>query len=804
MGTTTRIQRIEIPLLVFLLLSVVVPCDAQTGVREERVRVNQVVGRVEFKRGSGPNWRSLRVGMPVKSGWDIRTYMESETELEFESGTIIRVGENTIVTVSDALIREGTGATKTKIDVATGQVWANVKKLANQRSRFRFETPTATASIRGTRLGINVGSKGTAVDVYEGLVVVAPRGNNEAGVPVSSETRAIVTSRNEQVKVRGFGDSAEKDSVENRLPAPRDPFVTEEMPPDSLREGSQQDTTQGSGEPSVSDTLVPGNQPIPDTTASRANPGGTELVIESPSDNETVSEQSIEIRGRVGRNILVKVGEHETRAGRDGTFRVRVSLEPGPNSIPVTVLTRGAKTLRDLKITYRPPIVLDEGGLHDNMVTGSSELPLDINVSEGAQYSVNGTVGAQTLQLTPGKNTVRINAWDNYGGLKEKSFTVEYRPGMDRMTLLVQKPQENLRIEEPMIPVAGTAAAGARVLVNGVPIPVSPSGFFNYRLPVPDEPQDYIVEVVSELDGRQVRVERSVVYEPERQPLSLSISSPADGQRVGRRILRVAGTTAPQAFVRMGSNQTRASASGIFEMEQTFSERDIGEYYFEVVAESEDRSEEMSRSVTVVVDPASAQINTSSPSVVVQAAAEKASRNREMVISVMDRTPGDQITVTVELNGSAEEFSMESGGRQAVVLEEGKNRFSVSARDLAGNVSNTVSGEAYYLPGPLAIDFVEPMMNPYVIDDLPPMPRGVGLPRMDIEVEIDDGIFEVPEAIRYCRVTGTRGELLLRDNNDYTFSGTLEVLRGTNTFLITAEDIAGNTVSKRLEVIIEE
>lgn len=615
---------------------------------EELVRVTQVVGRVEIRTNSSPKWREARAGMRVKMGWDIRTYMESDAEVQFESGTVLRIGENTIVTLSTALVKPSSSATKTSVKIATGQVWANVKKLTNQSSKFRFETPTATAAIRGTRLGINVGNEGTAVDVYEGLVVVMPRGARDGGVEVARDTRAVVTSGSNEVALTKFQEETPNDSGSvPGLPEFYDPFVE----PDSAG--------------------------VPDTI-----PG-------APEDT---------------------VGDRQGEASRD-------SVE------------------------------------EESTVTQDS---------------------------------------------------IAYRPNNQTLSLLVQRPSDGQRVTQAMIPVAGTAVAGAVVTVNGVRIGVSSTGAFQYQLPIPDEPQEYLLEISAELNGREVQEERRVVYEPERKPMSLTVSTPTEGQKIGQRIIRIVGTSAPEATVTMGSKQTIASASGLFSLEQVVTESDIGEYQFELTAESKDGSEELSTTVSVEIDGTSGQINTSAPSIVVQGASEQASRLLELIVSVLDRTPDDQITLVAEVNGMKEEYGMESGGRQVVALDEGKNRFTISAQDRAGNTSNMVSGETYYLPGPLAIDIVEPIFNPYVIDDLPPMPQGVGRPTVDIEVEIDDAIGDVPETIRYCKITGGTGEVVLRDNKDYTFSGTVTLSRGSNTFVITTEDIAGNTATQRLEITIRD
>jgi hypothetical protein len=129
---------------------------------EQRAVIKNIIGQVEVSLTDQVKWRPARVGMPVTMGNDIRTYVESGADIELESGSVIKIGENTVVTLSKLLQGSGGAASNTSLKVGTGKIWANVKKLTTTKSLFEFETPTAVASIRGTRLGVSVDAQGTA------------------------------------------------------------------------------------------------------------------------------------------------------------------------------------------------------------------------------------------------------------------------------------------------------------------------------------------------------------------------------------------------------------------------------------------------------------------------------------------------------------------------------------------------------------------------------------------------------------------------------------------------------------------
>lgn len=791
-------------------------------VTEERVTFAQLVGKVEIRSPKGGSWRPARAGMRVRMGWDIRTYVESTAELKFATGSVIRVDENTVVTVSKALVDKSAGGeSETGMKVSTGKIWANVKKLTNTKSKFDFETPTAVASIRGTRLGIDVRGGGTSIDVYEGLVMVRPRGGGE-DVPVSTRTRAVVTAGSRDVELHNFeeGDSASGDQ-----PPMVDPFAdstgvdstdVDSTGADSTVADSAAADSAGGTEGAGADSSAA----APDSTAgastdsigtrrdsSRVDSAGAEsgpvgapsLRITAPLENAVVDQTPVRVEGRTTPGAVVSVGGSDAGVGADGSFSATVDLERGANALSVSASLDGRETTRELNLEYRPALFLNISNVVDNMDVTSPELQLEIEVTEGASFSVDGRSGETEVSLEEGRNVIEVVAWDEWDNRVERALAVNYRPGMS-LVMTITSPRDGETITEPMIAVGGTATPGAEVEVNGIAVPAA-GGSFNHRVPIPDEPQEYFLDFTASLAGEEVTESRTVVYEPEREELSLTVTSPADGEQITRKLVRIAGETAPGARVTVNGRRATVSPSGVISMEIRFAESDIGEYSLDIAAEN-DIDEEV-KTMVLEVDGTSPEINTSPPQLTVQGHGTPATKRGEFLVQALDRTPGDRVTVEIEHNGTTDEYTLNPGGRETIRLEEGRNDYTIAGRDRAGNRSNVVSGKIYYLPGPLEIDILEPGDNPFVIDDLPPMPRGAAGPRMQLEVEIDDRINDVPETIEYCKIVGQGISMVLKDNEDYGFSGTIDLARGANTFTIVAEDIAGNTVSERLEIRIE-
>jgi hypothetical protein len=612
-------MRTTIFMAITVFLAAAASIIAAPEITEQRATIKNIIGQVEVSAGGSAKWRPARVSMPVTMGYDIRTFVESSVDIELENGTLIKIGENTVATLSKLLQDGSGGASSTSLKIGTGKIWANVKKLANAKSEFEFETPTAVASIRGTRLGINVDAGGTAIDVFEGLVQVREKSTGKT-VNVPTKGRATVQGGGKGLRFIDLAKTSPRDSVK-----------------------------------------APMIDPFSDTAAAPSK------KADSTADSD----------------------RHGNSSGK-----------------PVNALV-----------------------------------------------------------------------------------------------LKLASPKDGAIISEPMIPVAGTVTPGATVLINNVSITVNPSGNFNYKAPIPDEPHEYSISVVARLGDRETGEERSVVYSPAKATMFLDITTPAEGQVIKQNLLRVTGKTGPRASVTVNNRQAMVSAQGLITYDIPLSERDIGEYRLEIIAT--DDSKELSKIITVTIDIGSPAINTSAPSIVVQERGVTAGRTGKLNVDVLDRTPGDQIALQFQNNGRFEEYAMAPGERQSLNLDEGKNKYTVKALDKAKNVSNVVTGTTYFLPGPLVIEIRDPAENPVIIDDLPPMPKNVAASQMRVEVEIIDGIGNVPETIRYCRLVGNGQTLQMVGNNNYRYHATIPLTHGTLVYSIQVEDLTGNIMTKRLDITVK-
>jgi len=227
-----------------LVLFCAVSLFAQDSGEERVCVIKGVVGNVKVRRS--PNYYKVRrenaVDVKAKSqadvkdtGWvaarlhmkvwekdEIMTGAQSEVRIEMQDGSQVKLGENTVIEV--ALLRYGTGGralpadrrnnvTTTKFKVPNGSIVASVKKLLNSKSSFKFETPTATAAIRGTVLELDV-KKGsnTVARAFDGVILVAPAGS-EAFVELSDGKMAEFVPEQKAVFVKDVPKDYKRKSV---------------------------------------------------------------------------------------------------------------------------------------------------------------------------------------------------------------------------------------------------------------------------------------------------------------------------------------------------------------------------------------------------------------------------------------------------------------------------------------------------------------------------------------------------------------------------------------------------------------
>jgi len=163
-------------LLILLLLAGTVSCAfAQNGV------ISELTGTVELKAAKAASFVPAKVGAVIAADTIVST--------GFRSAAVIKVGSSTIAVrpltrLSLAEIQSESDSETVKVDLQAGRVRVDVKPPAGTKANTSVQTPSATASVRGTAFEIDT----VSVQVYEGTVGYQSAGGRPVAVSASQES----------------------------------------------------------------------------------------------------------------------------------------------------------------------------------------------------------------------------------------------------------------------------------------------------------------------------------------------------------------------------------------------------------------------------------------------------------------------------------------------------------------------------------------------------------------------------------------------------------------------------------------
>jgi hypothetical protein len=155
---------------------------AQNGV------IEQVTGTVEIKQ---PKETAF-----VKAGGGVEVFQETVISTSFKSFALIRVGSTTITVRPLTLLSlaeiQKTAETETmRVNLQTGRVRVDVKPLAGTKASTTMNSPTATASVRGTSFEFDTSN----LYVNEGAVSFSGTRGQNVLVSAGGSSRVEQTGR---------------------------------------------------------------------------------------------------------------------------------------------------------------------------------------------------------------------------------------------------------------------------------------------------------------------------------------------------------------------------------------------------------------------------------------------------------------------------------------------------------------------------------------------------------------------------------------------------------------------------------
>lgn len=117
----------------------------EAGLRTARILF--VEGNVRVKRAGSMEWLQALKGMELAMDDKLRTLRESFATIEFDQGGVLKVGPETLVSVTDLRIEQRNKAVRSTFTLIEGNVEAEMDALEKSESEFRIRTPSAEASV---------------------------------------------------------------------------------------------------------------------------------------------------------------------------------------------------------------------------------------------------------------------------------------------------------------------------------------------------------------------------------------------------------------------------------------------------------------------------------------------------------------------------------------------------------------------------------------------------------------------------------------------------------------------------------
>jgi len=155
---------------------------------------------VSYKKENDSDWEDAKRGLRLKEGDALRTGKLSRAVLKFVDGSIVRIRQNTQVVIRGE--KEGKMMNK-DVAIEYGDLGFNVKKRPGEQ--FRFSSPTAVASIKGTEGLMLVNEDKTTLIITKSSLKIAAlfqalQGSKQ-NVNVGAGEKAIALKNGEVLKV---------------------------------------------------------------------------------------------------------------------------------------------------------------------------------------------------------------------------------------------------------------------------------------------------------------------------------------------------------------------------------------------------------------------------------------------------------------------------------------------------------------------------------------------------------------------------------------------------------------------------
>jgi hypothetical protein len=179
--------------LVAAVLATVVFLVAGPATAKEFATLHVLGGDVEVQRGEDAEFLPGNDGQSLRRGDSVRTGPDGRAEIEYFDGSLTRLDFDTTFTLRElASIPDQPDSKIIETEQTEGQTFNRVTELVGAESRFETETPTATASVRGTEYVVRLLADGT-VEYWclDGSLVITTEDGDEFVLEAGEGVRVL-------------------------------------------------------------------------------------------------------------------------------------------------------------------------------------------------------------------------------------------------------------------------------------------------------------------------------------------------------------------------------------------------------------------------------------------------------------------------------------------------------------------------------------------------------------------------------------------------------------------------------------
>lgn len=136
-------------------------------------------------------WTPLKEGSTLAKGDVVQTGFKSNLKLKIGASTV-EVAPMTRITIEQLVSKKTKDETSLYLD--TGSVKSNVNKVDKRKVGFTVRSPAATASVRGTVVGVTTGYRTSTVKTESGKVYTTPTTTKKPVVATAEQDAAPETA----------------------------------------------------------------------------------------------------------------------------------------------------------------------------------------------------------------------------------------------------------------------------------------------------------------------------------------------------------------------------------------------------------------------------------------------------------------------------------------------------------------------------------------------------------------------------------------------------------------------------------